>query len=437
MPFPIQIIVGLLCLSFLVFIHELGHFLVAKKVGVGVKTFSIGFGKKLLKYHHKGTDYCISAIPFGGYVAMNGEAPGSSKNKDDDTAFANKSIRARAAIALGGPVVNIVFAFLILIPVFMIGYQEKVSEPLFVGDIEKGSAAEIAGLKLGDEITHVEGEPIKNFEAFVEEVAMSLDKELEFKVVRDNSPKVLTVVPQELSDMGIGHIGIRSLTYAIVRAEPEKGTPAHAAGFLKGDTLVKANGMEIFQSTDVVREVTKAKETPMEIIVARASGHDTLTVTPAYNENYKRYLVGIVFGEAPPIVKRNFTDALARSWEESIYFAKAPFKYLKKIFTGGAKIKSMSGPVGIVQVIGVQADASFTKLLWLIGFISMNLGIMNLLPLAVTDGGILVFLGIEAVRGRPLPARIVHKIQTVFFALFITLFIYITFQDALRFKLFL
>src|SRR4051794_14682180 len=165
-----QIPIGLLGLSFMVFIHELGHFSVAKWVGVKVHTFSIGFGKKLIKFKRGDTEYALSAIPFGGYVAMAGESPddGGYGNSDE---FRNKSIPARLAIAVAGPFANLVFAFAILFGLYLSGVQEpKVS--MVVGEVEENSAGSAAGVHPGDEVLKLNGKPQQGWEQFMQDVAM-------------------------------------------------------------------------------------------------------------------------------------------------------------------------------------------------------------------------------------------------------------------------
>ena len=246
----LMFVLGLIGLSFLVTIHELGHFLVAKWNNVKVHTCSIGFGKKLIKFRHGETEYCISAIPFGGYVAMAGENPDKLKDGQipDERDFVAKSVGARAAIAFAGPFINIVFAFVLLMILYMVGVQEPDSKNLIVGFVADDSSAEIAGIMPGDTITAMNDEPTQGWDDFREKIGVSLGAEVVLEVHRGGLPMHITVVPQELVipaqdstgkpiKMGIGDIGIYPRNRVIVRLPPVEGTAAAKAGIAQGDTI--------------------------------------------------------------------------------------------------------------------------------------------------------------------------------------------------------
>ena len=245
----LMFVLGLLALSFLVTIHELGHFLVAKWNKVKVNTFSVGFGKKLFRFKKGETEYCISAIPFGGYVAMAGENPdsieeGATPSEND---FLGKSVGARAAIAFAGPFVNIAFAFILLIFLYMVGVQEPDSKNLIIGFVAKNSSAEIAGIQPGDTITAINGKATQGWDDFREQIGVSLGADVTLEVHRGGEPLAIKVIPQELVipaadstsepiKMGIGDIGIYPRNRVIVRLPPKEGSAAEKAGIMRGDT---------------------------------------------------------------------------------------------------------------------------------------------------------------------------------------------------------
>ncbi|MBQ2559909.1 MAG: RIP metalloprotease RseP, partial [Fibrobacter sp.] len=305
----LMFVLGLLGLSFLVTIHELGHFLVAKWNNVKVNTFSLGFGKKLLRFRHGETEYCISAIPFGGYVAMSGENPDTLEEGEipDPRDFVAKSVGARAAIAFAGPFINIAFAFVLLMLLYMVGVQEPATNELIVGFVAKDSPAEVAGIQPGDTIVGMNDKPTQGWDDFREQIGVSLGAEVPLTVHRGGKPLTITVVPEELVipsqdstgseiKMGIGDIGIYPRNRVIVRLPPVEGSAAEKAGVIEGDTIFEINGEHISRYEEVVRIIDGSKGETVNVTVIRNGDTLTKALTPAYNEEHKRYMVGIQMG---------------------------------------------------------------------------------------------------------------------------------------------
>lgn len=450
----LMFVLGLIALSFLVMIHELGHFAVAKWNNVKVNTFSIGFGKKLLRFRRGETEYCISAIPFGGYVAMSGENPDSLEEGESpsDRDFVGKSVGARAAIAFAGPFVNIVFAFVLLIILYMIGVQEPSTKDLIIGFVADESAAEIAGIQPGDTITGMNGKPTQGWDDFREQIGVSLGAEVTLEVHRGGAPLTITVVPQELVvpaqdssgnpiKMGIGDIGIYPRNRVIVREPPKAGSAAAAAGIAQGDTIFEINGEHISRYEEVVRQIDGSQGSEVKLTVIRSGDTLTLGLTPSYNEEYKRYMVGIQMGyvmfRETKLVRRGPVEAFTKTCATSWKMTTSIFRYFKRMFQGQVKVDAFSGPVSIVAVMGNVWMSGFQDFLMLLALISINLGVMNLLPLAITDGGLLMFLGIEKLRGKPLSLKTQSIIQNVAAAFFISFFVFITIMDFGKLSLFL
>ena len=425
----LMFVLGLLALSFLVTIHELGHFIVAKWNKVRVNTFSVGFGKKLFRYKKGETEYCISAIPFGGYVAMAGENPdsieGQQPSQDD---FLGKSVGARAAIAFAGPFVNIVFAFILLIFLYMVGIQP------------------------GDTITAINGKETQGWDDFREQIGVSLGADVMLEVHRGGEPLAIKVVPQELVipamdstsepiKMGIGDIGIYPRNRVIVRLPPKEGSAAQKAGIMRGDTIFEINGEHISRYEDVVRLIDGSKGAEVNVTLMRGGEKVNVKMTPAYSEEFKRYIVGIQMGyvmfRETHLVRRGPIEAFEKTCATSWKMTTSIFRYFKRLFQGQVKVDAFSGPVSIVAVMGNVWMSGFQDFLMLLALISINLGVMNLLPLAITDGGLLMFLGIEKVRGKPLSLKTQSVIQNVAAAFFISFFVFITILDFGKISLFL
>lgn len=445
---------GLIGLSFLVTIHELGHFLVAKWNNVKVNTFSIGFGKKLIRFKKGETEYCISAIPFGGYVAMAGENP--DKIKEGETLgerdFMGKSVGARAAIAFAGPFINILFAFILLMILYMVGVQEPVNKELIVGFVGKDSPAEVAGILPGDTITAMNGKETQGWDDFREQIGVSLGASVELEVHRGGAPVTLTVVPEELvipardstsseKRMGIGDIGIFPQNRVVVRDAPFAGSAAEKAGIKALDTLFEINGQHIGRYEDVVRIIDGSKGEEVKVTVIRSGDTLTLPMKATYDDSTKRYMVGIPLGyvlfREMHEVRRGPVDAFVKTCKTSGKMAASIFRYFGRLFKGQVKVDAFSGPVSIVAVMGNVWMDGFQNFLMLLALISINLGVMNLLPLAITDGGLLMFLGIEKLRGKPLSTKTQSIIQNVAAAFFISFFLFITVLDFGKLSLFL
>ncbi|MGL1901792.1 MAG: RIP metalloprotease RseP [Fibrobacterales bacterium] len=436
-----QIILGLIGLSFLVFIHELGHFLVARLTGVRVNVFSIGFGKKLFKFKKGDTVYCISAIPFGGYVAMAGENPAQDEFETvEPDHFQSKPIRVRAAIAFGGPFINVVFAYLILTLLYIVGVQEPIKTSMIVGQVLEGSAGESAGVLSHDVIISVNNEKSPGWNRFREIMSINIDNPVPIEVKRDSVTLKLSVVPSEFEEFGIGSSGIiQSFKRVYAGATPLIGTPAATAGILEADQISEVNGVAITSAKELVEAVQVTQSTPLALTLIRIDEQGVATqnivqVTPKKDTQSGAWRIGLSLSPLPQkTVVRSLFPAMGKAFKTSIEWIKMPFVFIKKLFQGALKTKALSGPVGIVQVLGSTWMLDFSMLLFLLALISMNLGIMNLLPLAITDGGMLLFFAIEAVRGKPLPRNVQAAIQQVAIIFFITLFAYILWQDVLKF----
>ncbi len=433
----LQFAVGLIALGFMIFIHELGHFAVAKWAKVKVNTFSIGFGPKLLKYKYGETTYCISAIPFGGYVAMENETPTDATRSYSEGDFATKPIWVRAAIAFAGPAVNIVFALFLVWILYMIGVPEPRDKDLIVGRVEAGAPAMVAGVQSGDQILSVNGRIPKDWDGFVEEVAMNLGKNIPLHLQRGGLDTTLFVTPREMvikgKSLGVGDVGIYPGVRVFVRdIVPE--SPALAAGLRAGDTLLKLNGKELYSPMDFIQGVQTGNRVTLEV----QSGGQTrvVDVTPRKDPDGV-FRVGVQMGIPMDTTAHGAGAAFDKALAKNVDYALAPLRFLQNLFTGGIKLEAMSGPVGIAQAVGKTWSMGWMEFCFLMAMISMNLGIMNLLPLAITDGGILMFLALEAIRGKPLSIQVQAVIQRIAVAFFLTLFAYILLQDILRIPLFL
>lgn len=431
-----QVPVGLIGLSLMVFIHELGHFAVAKWVGVKVHTFSIGFGKKLIKFKRGDTEYALSAIPFGGYVAMSGESPedGGYGNSDE---FRNKSIPARLAIAAAGPFANLVFAFIILFGLYLTGVQEPKTN-MVVGEVEEASAGEIAGVKRGDEIISLNGRPVTDWEKFMQDVAMEGGHAVPLAIRRAGKDTVLSLTSEINPKFGIAFSGITGESEVMV-AKVVPGRPAEAAGLKEKDKILTVDGIRIPSALALIEMVSGSKGQPITIQIQRGDEKKDIVVTPVMDDEAKRFVIGVQQAVIVPtvLVKRTPSEALHKSVSKNIENGTMVFRTLSGIITGKIKVKALSGPIGIIQMIAGSLRQSLQKFLEFMALLNTNLAVLNILPLAITDGGVIVFLLLEAIRRKPLSLNTQMMINKVGFSFFLLLFLFVTFQDIIRIPWFL
>ncbi len=437
-----QLPIGIIGLSFMVFVHELGHFLAAKKMGVRVHTFSIGFGKKLIRVKRGDTEYCLSMIPFGGYVAMAGENPdeGGYGNTDE---FQTKSVPARIFIAVAGPAANILFALALLFGLYLSGVQEP-KPGLIVGHVEEKSAGARAGVLPGDEILAFAGKPMRDWEQFVQEAALAgaAAQPLEIRrrsalplTVRDTT---VNLTPEMNVQFGVALTGILG-EWQVSIHQLVPGRPAEKAGLQAGDVIERVDGTPIPSATALVDMINGSQGRTLTFAVHRDNKPLEIAVTPAFDRDLKRWMIGIQPAGIVPtvLVRRNVFEsaeaAAATTWKH----ATLVFRTFGSLFTGNVQVKALSGPIGIVQMISGSLQQSTQKFIEFTALLNTNLGVLNLLPLAITDGGLILLLLIEAVRRKPVSARIQGAINRVGMAFFITVFLFITFQDILRIPMFL
>ncbi len=428
-----QIPVGLIGLSFMVFVHELGHFLAAKWSGVRVHTFSIGFGKKFVRFKRGDTEYCLGIIPFGGYVAMAGENPdeGGYGNTDE---FRVKPVPVRIFIALAGPTANLIFAFVILFGLYLAGVQEP-KNAMIVGHVEKGSAAEKAGVLPGDQILAFKGNLTRDWETFMQDAAMEGGRAGSLGIRRAGRDTGLILTPEMDPRFGIALTGILG-EWEVTVNKLVPGKPAELSGLKVGDVIETIDSTNIPSSTALVEMINGSKGRTLHFGILRGSEKLELPLTPSFDSSAQRYLIGIYPANIVPtqLVKRGVAQSAAASVEKTWEHSTLVFRTFGGILTGHVRLKALSGPIGIVQMIAGSLRRSAQEFLEFIALLNTNLGVLNLLPLAITDGGLILFLLIEAVRRKPLSLRTQGIINRVGISFFMALFLFVTFHDILRIR---
>jgi regulator of sigma E protease len=431
-----QIPIGLVGLSFMVFVHEFGHFWAAKKVGVRVHTFSIGFGKKLVRWKRGDTEYCLSAIPFGGYVAMAGENPdeGGYGNTDE---FQKKSVPARMFIAVAGPAANILFALALLFGLYLAGVEEA-KPGLTVGHVEAESAGERAGLLPGDEILAFAGKPIRDWEHFTREAALGGSRPYPLRIRRGEEEAELTLTPEMNPKFGIALTGVVG-EWEVRVHKVMPGRAANKAGLRPGDIIERVDGTPIPSPTALVEMIHGSEGRELLLSVRRDGEAREIAVTPVYDDGMKRWMIGVQPAAVMPtvLVRRGPVESARAAVVTTWGHATLVFRTVGRLLTGDVHVKALSGPIGIVQMISGSAQQGVQKFVEFTALLNTNLGVLNLLPLAITDGGLILLLLIEAIRRKPVSPAVQGVINRVGIAFFLTLFLFITFQDILRVPMFL
>jgi regulator of sigma E protease len=416
-----------IALGILIFVHELGHFIAARLFGVKVETFSIGFGPKLFKFNCCDTEFAVSLIPLGGYVKMSGENPDEpAKNPYD---FYAKPPWQRIIIALAGPLMNLLLAFLFFALSFSIGryvpaYQFEMAR---VG----ATASPEISLKPGDVILSVDGQQVKNWKDFSSYVALNPDKELTLKVKRDG--EIVTVKVRTGTDdkNGIGTLDVIPAIKPIIGKVVE-GSPAQKAGLQPGDVILSINGKEVTSWKQVVDLIGKSQGKPVELLILRKDKRLKLKVTPQFNKKFGRYTIGIIPKMDMVFVRLSGLEAVKKGLEEFKSHTGIFFSYLSKLITGEASVKSLGGPIMIAEVAGKAAETGISNFIYFMGFISLQLGYFNLMPLPVLDGGLILMFIIEIIRRRPLSLEFREKFQQVGFAILALLMIIVFYNDIMR-----
>ena len=413
----------LIALGVLVTFHEFGHFWVARRCGVKVLRFSVGFGMPLLRWHDKqGTEFVIAAIPLGGYVKMLDEREGDVPVDQLDQSFNRKSVRQRIAIVAAGPIANFLLALVFFWVLAMLGSEQV--RPV-IGAVESGSIAAKAGLGAGQEIVAIDGEPTSGWAAVNLQLVRRLGESGSLQVlVREqgstaDSPRELTLdkwLKGADEPDPIRSLGIRPWRPALppVLAELDPKGPAQAAGLKTGDRLVSLDGQALNDWQQVVDTVRTRPDTQILLRVERDGAQIDVPVTLAARGESKApsgYLgAGVKAIDWPPEMIREVSygplaaigEGARRTWTMSILTLDS----LKKMLFGELSVKNLSGPITIAKVAGASAQSGVADFLNFLAYLSISLGVLNLLPIPVLDGGHLLFYLIEWARGRPLSDRV-------------------------------
>ena len=420
----------LFVLGVLVFVHELGHFLAARRLGVRVLTFSLGFGPKLVKVRRGDTEYCISAIPLGGYVKMAGENPDDPRSGRSDE-FLSKTKWERFQILIMGPVMNIVLAVVVMAIVLVQGTEVPIyqDQPPVVGAVTPGSPGERAGIQRGDRILTIAGDQVDTWDDLFIAVGTRPERDVTVTLLRGGQTQSVTLRPVAETRFEIGNIGVLPDINPIV-ASVIAGKPAERAGLEAGDAVLAVNGERMVTRTQFIEAISRNGGREIELTVRRDGQELRIKATP--EQEGDRGMLGLFVSEPTRPFTPGPLEAIQLSVERNIEFGGLIFKTLGGLFVGETSPRQLMGPVAIAQLSGESAEAGWIALFTLMASISLNLGLLNLLPIPVLDGGHILIMALEGVARRDFSMAVKEKMLLAGFVLLMMLMVTVIYNDLTR-----
>ena len=436
--------VAVICI--LILIHEWGHFIVARLCGVGVERFSMGFGPVLWRYKGKETEYCLSAIPMGGYVKMMGddENPlegGKTGMMDPARAFNLKPVWARFLIVFAGPAMNFALAFLILSSLPML-FGRGVLPAVVTDVVERGPAAE-AGLRPGDRITAVAGQAVEYWSQIARRAQEGRGAPMSLTVQRGTQTLQITLTPKRatrydaLGDTEEGwELGVADARTVPARVgDVVPGMPAEKAGIKSGDLVTGVMGQPVTSWQEMAAVIIKRAGQATALSIRRGQEQLTVTVTPDTVDGAGRIGIGPVQSVPENLVyvrTWNPVSAVRDGWTQTAQLTTLTIKAFWRLLTGRISASTLGGPIQIAVAAGQSAKVGMSQLMFFTALVSVNLAVLNLLPVPMLDGGHLLFFAFEAVLGRPISVRKREIAQQVGFVFLMMLMVFVLYNDVSR-----
>lgn len=426
---------GIVILGVLVFVHELGHFCVAKLSGVKVLKFSLGFGPKLFSRVFGETEYMVCAIPLGGYVLMLGEGGGEEGEtaelapEEAHRSFAGKPVGVRTAIIAAGPTMNLLLPFVVLPIAFLLGVSipAYLDGPPQAGYVVSGSPAAAAGLQAGDRIFAINGAPVSTWDSANTTLVSHVGAPVRLDVRRNGGEAALTLADGGVD--GLTALGILPPQPAVIGALAP-GMPAAAAGLKAGERIVAIDGQPLASWYELKPLIAAGGEKARTFTVATGGAERQVVITPKTSNG--EFLIGIS-PEQQSVEKRYaLVPAIRAGWERAADLIRLTFVFIGKLFSGHVSTDNIGGPISVVQIAGQAVQTDLSSVLLVLAFLSIQLGILNLLPVPVLDGGHLLFNLVEAIIRRPVPLRAREIAQQIGLGLLLLLMVLAFYNDISR-----
>lgn len=435
-------VVFVLVLGSMVVIHEFGHFIVAKFFGIRVDVFSVGFGKRLFGVKRGDTDYRVSLIPLGGYVKMAGENLDEQITGSPDE-FMSKPKWQRFCVAIAGPVANILTALAIPAGIAMIHHEVPayLNQPTVVKSIDAESPAATAGFQPGDVVVNINGQANPTWRDTLDFVAVHPDQNASVVVERGGETKQLNfqLSSRDIEGEKIGYAGLKPEVEGIIVTNVMAGSAAAEAGLQAGDQIVGVNGKDVPQTREgtesVIKAIQDSQENPITLNINRDDQLIDITATPRLSDGAYRlgFLQTLGYRAKNVATRLSLGEALSHSVDENWRIIKLTKTAIGQIFSGDRKAsETLTGPVGIARLTGQAAEAGPKVVFELMAVLSLNLGIFNLLPIPVLDGGLIFMLLLEALLGffgLNLTMRVKEKMMQVGMVMLMLLMGFVIFND--------
>ena len=440
-------------LGVMVVVHELGHFIAAKLCGVRVEAFAIGFGKRLFGFVHNGTDYCVNLIPLGGYVKMTNETPevggatnAPAQSSNDPGDFQNHPRWQRTIIAVAGPIANFILAFVLMAGLYMFNNQVPayVTQPTVADFVAPDSPVGRTGIHSGDRIVHFDTIENPTWGDLEQRGSLDSNQQTAFSFVH-NGQRVDTKLfvenkgkPEDLDFADLGLIPVEQNMSVQVKALPDKTKPAALAGIQPNDVVLAIDDLHPHSVDALLAYLQDRKGQPSVVTLERRnsageSAQMRVPITPFYGDGQHGKLWMIGFQAVPPpttVRKLPIGEAMAASWTDNVKNSKLIFDVLHRLFTRQVSVKSLSSPVGMAVQVNeaFEAPGSF-PIIATMAMISLNLGIFNLLPIPILDGGMILFLAIESLMRRDLNQAVKERVYQVAFVCLVLFGAMVIFND--------
>lgn len=426
-----SIVIALLVLGVIIVIHELGHFLVAKFFKIKVETFSVGFGPRLFGFRKGETDYRLSAFPLGGYVKMAGETPMDTIT-GEAYEFLSKPKWQRFLVAAAGPAMNVILAVGLITGLYIYGTDvpEFLIGQAVINIVEPGSPADKAGIKPGDQIVSFDGKEKPDWQDVQNTILTSPGRALPILIERNGKRMEFRLVPERRGREEAGDVGMFPFYRTLVQ-DVQANSPALAAGVKPGDEIIRVNGVDLRASGRSLQQtIQQMTASSFPITVLRDGKEIDLQVSPVLRDGRKMIGIGIQY---PTVhVKLGVVDAFNKSIESNKENAILIFQVIGRLLRREASLKQLDGPVSIVAVSGQAYEAGFATLLTFMALISLNLGVINILPIPILDGGVILLLVIESLMGRDLSLRMKERIVQASFVFLLMLTVIVLYNDVVK-----
>lgn len=423
-------VVGLL--GVVILVHEWGHFIVAKSFGVRVDVFSIGFGKRIWGWRRGPTDYRLSILPLGGYVKMAGDNPMEERAGAPDE-FLSKPRWQRAGIAVAGPAMNVVLAIVLFTGLNFFGIQQPtiLDQPAVIAVVAGAPDAEKAGIRPGDRIAEINGVKDPTWEQVQYELVLTIPGR-EIPIVLDRDGESVHVTVRAPTDpMSASPVGFPA--EKVIAGQIMEGLPAAAAGLKTGDHILSINGKPILSRSQLSAALQESGGKPVDMLIRRGDAEITLTITPAWNESGRgRWWVGMGFGDSTQLKSYPLGESFSRSVWLSVRVTRQILGVIVELFRGAVSIKTLGGPLEIMAASGEAARQGLPNFVHLMAIISLNLAILNLLPIPILDGGHLLMLSIEGLMRRDMSLAVKERFVQVGFVFLMLIFAVVMYNDILK-----